>query len=251
MSGPLSGAVALVTGASSGIGAATALELSRLGASVALVARRTDRIEELAGQLDGDALAITSDISDRAGAEAAVQETVTSFGRLDILINNAGLMLIGPATAAPIDEWERMVQLNVLGLMYCTKAAMPHLLAAADDPLRGVGDIVNISSVAGRKAQPGSAVYAATKFAVGAFSDGIRQELAGKKVRVSLVEPGLTDTELADHIRPEVLEPMRPVIAAMPKMQSEDVAAAIAFSVTRPAHVAISELLIRPTAQER
>ena len=189
-------------------------------------------------------------VNDAAQAEAVVGAIQKQFGDVLILVNNAGLGLTGYATQITLDEWKQMVDVNVMGVLNCSHIAVPHLIAAAKGS-RGVADIVNISSVAGRKAQPGSAVYAATKFAVGAFTDGLRQELAGKHVRVGVVEPGLTDTELADHIRPEILEPMRPALAAMPKMRSSDVAATIAFAVTRPAHVAISELLVRPTEQER
>jgi NADP-dependent 3-hydroxy acid dehydrogenase YdfG len=158
-------------------------------------------------------------------------------------------MLLGPAVGAPLSEWQRMVELNVLGLLYRTHAALPHLLGAAEDSPRGVADMVNISSVAGRVARSGSGVYNLTKHGVGAFSESLRQELAKRHVRVSLVEPGATATELAGHNRPEVLESMRAQFGQ--RMEAEDIADAITYIVTRRRQVAINEILIRPTEQER
>jgi NADP-dependent 3-hydroxy acid dehydrogenase YdfG len=250
----LEGTVALVTGASSGIGEATARELAARGADVALVARRADRLETLAEELRGTgrrALAIEADVTDRAQAEAAVARTVDELGRLDTLINNAGVMLLGPIVDAPVEEWERMVQLNVTGLLYCAHAALPHLLAAAQDGPRGTADLVNVSSVAGRVARNGSGVYNATKHAVGAFSESLRQEVTGRHVRVSLVEPGAVDTELAGHNRPEVLETLTKRFGGMERLESQDIADAIAYVVTRRRHIAINEVLIRPTEQEQ
>ncbi|MGD0561424.1 MAG: SDR family NAD(P)-dependent oxidoreductase [Streptosporangiaceae bacterium] len=250
----LEGTAALVTGASSGIGEATAIELARLGASVALVARRTDRIDALAARLNGSgpgkAVAITADVTDEAQALACVEQTVGEFGRLDTLINNAGLMLLGPAVGSDLSDWQRMVDLNIKGLMYCTHAAVPHLLTAAADSPRGVSDLVNISSVAGRVARSGSAGYNATKHAVGAFSEALRQEVARRHLRVSLVEPGATETELRSHNRPEIVERQNQRFAGMTIMQATDIAETIAFIVTRPARVAINEVLIRPTEQD-
>ncbi len=200
--------VALVTGASSGIGEAAAASLARRGASVALAARRTDRLEELAGTIrdaGGTALTITADVTDQEEAKRAVAQTVEELGRLDTVINNAGVMLLGPIVDAPTEEWDRMVDLNVKGLLYVAHAALPHLLKAAEDSPRQVADLVNISSVAGRVARNGSGVYNATKHAVGAFSESLRQEVTGRHVRVSLVEPGAVATELASHNREEIL----------------------------------------------
>jgi NADP-dependent 3-hydroxy acid dehydrogenase YdfG len=247
----LEGTVAIVTGASSGIGAATARQFADLGASVVLAARRLDKLTALARDLGDQAFAVEVDVADEAAVEHLMEATIARFGRLDTLVNNAGVMLIGPAVAAPLAEWKQMVDVNVMGVLNCTKFALPHLIAAAEMVPRKVADIVNVSSVAGRKAQPGSAVYAATKFAVGAFSDGIRQEMATKHVRVTLVEPGFTDTELASHIRPEILNVMKGAMEQMPRMSAAEVADAILFAVTRPAGVSISEVLIRPTEQER
>jgi NADP-dependent 3-hydroxy acid dehydrogenase YdfG len=251
--GRLDGTVALVTGASSGIGEATALALAGRGATVALAARRADRLEQLAKRVEGDggrALVIEADLADRDQAEAVVHRTVGELGRLDILVNNAGVMLLGPAVDAPIEEWDRMVELNLLGLLHATHAALPHLIAAAGDSPRQVADLVNISSVAGRVARLGSGVYALTKHGVGAFSESLRQELAGRHVRVSLVEPGATATELSSHLRPEVREQTQRRFAGIEMLHAEDIAGAIEYIVTRPRRVAINEMLVRPTEQE-
>jgi NADP-dependent 3-hydroxy acid dehydrogenase YdfG len=248
----LEGTVALVTGASSGIGAATAAALADQGAAVALAARRRDRLETLAAGIRGQggtALVLESDITDQQQAADAVARTVAELGRLDTLINNAGVMLLGPAAAAPLSEWQQMVELNVLGLLYCAHAALPHLLRAAGDNPRQVADMVNISSVAGRVARNGNNVYSLTKHGVGAFSESLRQEVTKRYVRVSLVEPGATATELASHNRPEVLDSIRSQFGQT--IRAEDIADAIIYIVTRPRHVAVNEMLIRPTEQER
>jgi NADP-dependent 3-hydroxy acid dehydrogenase YdfG len=248
----LEGTVVLVTGASSGIGAATARALAAEGAAVALAARRADRLEEVASAIrnaGGTALVLESDITDETQATSAVTRTVAELGRLDTLINNAGVMLLGPAADAPLEEWQRMVDLNVLGLLYCAHAATPHLLRAAQDGPRQVADMVNISSVAGRAARNGNGVYSLTKFGVGAFSESLRQELAKRYVRVSLVEPGATATELATHNRQEVLDAIRSQFGQT--MDASDIADAISYIVTRPRHMAVNEMLIRPTEQER
>ncbi len=252
MAQALSGTVALVTGASSGIGEATALALAEQGARVALVARRRDRLEALAERLGAAAsLVIQADVTDQAQAEGAIVTTVAEWGRLDTLVNNAGVMLLGPIVGAPIEEWQRMVNLNVLGLLYCTHAALPHLLeAAAGDP-RSVADVVNISSVAGRVARVNSGVYNATKHGVGAFSESLRQEVTSRHVRVTLIEPGATATELAFQNRPVILEEMAKTFGGIELMQAEDIANAIGYAVTQPRHVAVNEILIRPTEQER
>jgi NADP-dependent 3-hydroxy acid dehydrogenase YdfG len=250
----LVGTVALVTGASSGIGAATATMLAARGASVAVAARRKDRLDALAAGLrdqGGTVLVLETDVTVEGRATEAVERTVAELGRLDTLVNNAGVMLLGPMVGAPLSEWQRMVELNVLGLLYCAHAALPHLLDAAQDSPRRVADMVNISSVAGRVARNGSGVYNLTKHGVGAFSESMRQEVARRHVRVSLVEPGATATELAGHNRPEVLENLGAQFAGTERMQAEDIADAITYIVTRPRHVAVNEILIRPTEQER
>jgi NADP-dependent 3-hydroxy acid dehydrogenase YdfG len=248
----LDGTVALVTGASSGIGAAAAAGLAAHGAAVALAARRLDRLEAVAASIrdqGGTALVLESDITDERQAADAVERTVSELGRLDTLVNNAGVMLLGPAADAPLAEWQQMVELNVLGLLYCAHAALPHLLHAAAGGPRQVADMVNISSVAGRVARNGNGVYSLTKHGVGAFSESLRQELATRYVRVSLVEPGATATELAGHNRPEVLDSIRAQFGQ--RMEADDIADAIVYIVTQPRHVAVNEILVRPTEQER
>ncbi|HWG95147.1 MAG TPA: SDR family NAD(P)-dependent oxidoreductase [Mycobacteriales bacterium] len=247
----LDGTVALVTGASSGIGEATALALAEQGAAVAVAARRRDRLEALAtriGDAGGRALVLEADVTDPAQAADAVGRTVEELGRLDVLVNNAGVMLLGPATEAPFEEWQRMVDLNLTGLLACTHAALPHLRAAAQGERR-CSDLVNVSSVAGRVARSGSGVYNATKFGVGAFSESLRQELSGDHVRVSLVEPGAVETELVAHNRPEVREGLAKRFGSMERLTSEDIADAVVYVVTRPWHVAVNEVLVRPTEQ--
>ena len=249
----LDGTVALVTGASSGIGEATARRLAADGAAVAVGARRVDRLEKLVAEIadaGGTAVAIESDITDRAQAEDLVKRTVRTLGRLDTVVNNAGVMLLGPALDAPIEEWERMVDLNVKGLLYVAKAALPHLLKFADEGPRMVTDLVNISSVAGRRARSGSAVYNATKFGVGAFSESLRQEVTERHLRVSLVEPGAVSTELSSHNRPEVLEAIKSRFGEVERLEAADIAETISFIVTRPRHMAINEVLVRPTEQQ-
>jgi NADP-dependent 3-hydroxy acid dehydrogenase YdfG len=254
MTASLKGSTALVTGASSGIGEATARALAGHGAAVAVAARRGDRLDALVAAIEADggrALAIETDITDREQAIAAVERTVAELGRLDVLINNAGVMLLGPAVDAPIEEWDRMVALNLNGMLYVAHAATPHLLRAAEDGPRRVADLVNVSSVAGRRATSGSGVYNATKFAVNAFTEALRQEVTERHVRVSVIEPGAVDTELRTHLRDEVREQAERTFAGIERLAAEDVADAIAYIVTRPWHVAINEVLIRPTEQVR
>ena len=253
MTDTLAHTVAFVTGASSGIGEATALALAQRGAALALVARRKDRLEALAERIRGDggtALVLAADITNQGEAESTVERAVAELGRLDIVVNNAGVMLLGPVVGAPVEEWQTMVEINVLGLLYCSHAAVPHLLRAAEDGGRGVADLVNISSVAGRETRNGSAVYNATKHGVGAFSDALRKEVTRRHVRVSVVEPGAVATELAGHNRPEILEGMNERFAGMERLQADEIADIIAYIVTRPRHVAINEVLVRPTEQE-
>jgi NADP-dependent 3-hydroxy acid dehydrogenase YdfG len=253
MARTLEGTVALVTGASSGIGEATAAALAAEGSSVALVARRRDRLDELAARIvkdGGRAEVVEADVTGREAAEGAVATAVEAFGRLDIVINNAGVMLLGPAVDAPVEEWERMIGLNLTGLLYVTHAATPHLLAAAEREPRRVADLVNISSVAGRVARSGSGVYNATKHGVGAFSESLRQEVTRRHVRVGLIEPGAVETELGSHNRPEIRESLSQRFGGMERMQSEDIARAVVYMVTQPRHTAVNEILIRPTEQE-
>jgi NADP-dependent 3-hydroxy acid dehydrogenase YdfG len=249
----LEGTVALVTGASSGIGEATARSLAAEGAKVAVAARRLERLERLAAEIGGHghtALSIETDVTDQEQAIAAVDRTVDELGRLDIVVNNAGQMLLGPIEDAPTEEWDRMIDLNLKGLINTTHAALPHLLAAAEDSERGCADLVNISSVAGRVARAGSGVYNLTKHGVGAFSESFRQEFASRKVRSTIVEPGAVDTELTDHLRDGVREKTRERFEGIKVLEAADIAEAIAFAVTRPWHVSLNEILIRPTEQK-
>jgi NADP-dependent 3-hydroxy acid dehydrogenase YdfG len=252
MTANLTGTAALVTGASSGIGAATARRLADHGAAVALVARRRDRLEALAAEIDkagGAALAVEADITDRTQAEAAVQQAVERFGRLDTLVNNAGLMLLGPVVGADAQEWDRMIAINVQGLL-STRAALPHLLQAAQQGPRRVADIVNIGSIAGRVAWNGYGVYSFTKFGVRGFSESLRQEVTRRHLRVGVLEPGGVATELGSHNTPEVRNQMiDPFYEQTEVLAPADIADGVAYMVTRPRHTAIGELWIMPTDQ--
>jgi NADP-dependent 3-hydroxy acid dehydrogenase YdfG len=252
MESKLTGTVALVTGASSGIGAATARRLADHGASVALVARRLDRLDALAAEIDqagGTALVVDADITDRTQAEAAVQQTVERFGGLDTLVNNAGLMLLGPVVGADTQAWDRMLAINIQGLLYTT---LPQLLHAAEQGPRRVADIVNISSIAGRVAWNGYGVYSFTKFGVNGFTESLRQEVTQRHVRVGVLEPGGVATELGSHNKPEVRNQMiDPFYEQTEVLAPEDIADGVAYMVTRPRHTAIGELWIMPRASAK
>jgi NADP-dependent 3-hydroxy acid dehydrogenase YdfG len=245
----LSGKAVAITGASSGIGEATALTLARAGASVALGARRKDRIDELAARIEdegGTAVALEVDVSDEAAARGFIEAAHERLGRLDTLVNNAGVMLLGPVEQANSEDWRTMINVNLLGLMYCTHAALPIMLGQES------GDIVNISSVAGRFARAGNAVYAATKFGVGAFSEGLRNEITERGVRVTLIEPGFVDTELQSHNTGEVLETLEAMREHLrDPLRAQDIANGILYAVSQPPNVSINEVLIRPTRQTR
>jgi NADP-dependent 3-hydroxy acid dehydrogenase YdfG len=250
MAGALESKVALITGASSGIGEATAVALAREGAAVALGARRVDRLESLQQRIEaggGRAAAIKVDVSDESQARSFVERARDELGGVDILVNNAGVMLLGPVTGANTDEWRRMVDVNVLGLLYCTHAAVPLMTE------QGSGHIVNISSVAGRIASLGSAVYNLTKWGVGGFSEGLRQEVLHAGIRVTIIEPGYVATELQAHNEnPMVQEQLKQMKEQIrDPLEAEDIADAIAYAVTRPQHVSINEVLVRPTRQPR
>ena len=248
--GSLDGKVAAITGASAGIGEATALTLAAEGAAVALAARRLDRIEELAGRINSDggrAIAIETDITDEEQAEAFVKAAHEQLGGLDILVNNAGVMLLGPVAGADTETWRRMMEVNGLGLLYCTHAALPIMGAA------GSGHIVNVSSVAGRSAAMGAGVYNFTKFGVVGFSEALRQECAYANVRVTIIEPGFVDTELQGHnTNPVVLERIEQMREQTGEvLEAVDIADAISWAVSRPNRVSVNEILIRPTGQAR
>lgn len=241
--GPLCGAVAMVVGASGGIGAAIARSLSDRGAAIALVGRRADRLDELAGEMrsrGGSAVTLAADITDAHRAETTVAGAVEQLGRLDLLVNCAGVLIPGDAVATTSAAYAEMVSVNVLGLAYVTLAALPHLVKAAADGPRGVADLVNISSVSGRHAYPNASGYTMTKFGVTGFSESLRQELAPSSVRVAVVEPGAVDTGLVDHRTRKVAHaPLAPA----------DVADAVSYIVTRPCGVAVNCLTVRPTGQ--
>jgi NADP-dependent 3-hydroxy acid dehydrogenase YdfG len=245
VSNTLEGKVVLVTGASSGIGQATALALSKAGARVAVGARRTDRLKTLAEDAPGEVLVLELDVTDRKSVRDAVAATIDRFGALDALVNNAGVMLSGMILGADTTEWTRMVETNLLGSMYAVHAALPHLLESK-------GAVVQISSTSGRAASAASGVYAATKFGITAFSEALRQEVTTQGVRVIVVEPGFVSTELASHITDPDIQAMAKTMAeSMRTLQPEDIAGAVLYALTQPEHVAVNEILIRPTDQTR
>lgn len=244
--------IALVTGASSGIGQATARRLAAEGATVVLVARRQDRIDLLAKEIaeeGGQAVALAADLTDADAAAGVVATTVERLGRLDTLVNAAGVMLTGDSTRSPLHEWDQMVDINVKGLLYVTKAALPHLVEAAAASSRQVADVVNISSIAGRFVIPNAAVYNATKFGVTAATEAWRQEYARRNVRFSVVEPGLVATELLGHQQEAVRERMAARFADVEQLHADDIAEAVAYIVTGPRRRAVAEIVIRPTDQ--
>lgn len=246
---PLAGCAALVTGASSGIGAATALSLARQGAAVTVVARRTGRLEELATLIrerGGSCSVLTADLADAVQARQAVEDAVERSRRLDVLVNNAGYVAMGPVEEGNPADWERMVNINLNAVLHMSQTALPHLLRAAADGPRGVADLVNVSSAGGRVVRKNNGIYSATKHAVGAFSEALRQEVTGRSVRVGLIEPGMTATEMATG-------PGSAAARGVPQnvwLRAEDIARAITFMITQPPHVAINEIMVRPTAQE-
>jgi NADP-dependent 3-hydroxy acid dehydrogenase YdfG len=235
------GRVAVITGASSGIGAAAARALVADGYRVALLARRTDRIQALAEEIGHGAIAIEADVTDRGSLVAAAQRVQQELGRVDVLINNAGVMLLGPFTSDQREEQRRMVEVNLLGAMTATEVFL--------DQLRdGGGDLINISSVAGRTARPGNAAYAATKWGLNGWSESLRQELQ-PDVRVIVIEPGAVSTELVDHITHGDTKQAIEQFYEATSITADDIAEIIAFAVSRPRSVSINEILVRPTAQ--
>jgi NADP-dependent 3-hydroxy acid dehydrogenase YdfG len=246
----LTGKAIAITGATSGIGEATALLAARAGAGVALAGRRADRLDALKGRIEdegGRAVALPTDVSVEDEARAFVQHAYEELGGLDALVNNAGVMLLGPVGGADTEEWRRMIGVNCLGLLYCTHAAMPVMAQA------GGGHIVNVSSVAGRRAGLGAAVYNMTKFGVTGFSEALRQEALHSGIRVTVVEPGFVDTELQGHnVNPAVVEGIDKAMQKIGKvLESEDIANAILYAIAQPAHVNVSEVLVVPTGQRQ
>jgi NADP-dependent 3-hydroxy acid dehydrogenase YdfG len=249
--GALDGKVAAITGASSGIGEAAARTLAKEGAAVALGARRKDRLDDLVKEIEGDggtAKAYDVDVTDEKQAKGFVDGAAKDLGGLDYLVNNAGVMLLGPVEGADTSEWRQMVEVNGLGLLYCAQAALPLIRERG-----GGGSIINIASTAGRNAAMGAGVYNFTKFGVVGFTEALRQEALHSKVRVCVIEPGFVDTELQGHndhpMVVEATEKMRKEIGDL--LQAEDIANAILYVVSQPPHVNINEILIRPTGQQR
>lgn len=243
VSADLTDRVVAITGASSGIGEATALACARAGATVALAARRGDRIGELAARIEADggrALAVPTDVTDADQAAAFIEATRDAFGALHALVNNAGVMLLGPIQGAPLEEWRRMVDVNIMGVLYCTHAALPELTKAPG------GHIVNISSIAGRVVGKFGGVYSVTKFGIGAFSEALRQEGMDAGLRVTLVEPGRVDTELLDHVRPEIREGITSRFAGVEPLTADDIADAVLYALGRPLNTVVNEVIVRP-----
>jgi NADP-dependent 3-hydroxy acid dehydrogenase YdfG len=246
MSGSLQGRVVAITGASSGIGEATALACARAGARVSLAARREEQLTALAQRIEaagGEALAITTDVSDEAQARHFIDATHARFGRLDALVNNAGVMHLGPIAGAPTDEWRRMVAVNIFGVLYCTHAALEFMRAQQE------GHIVNVSSVGGKVLGTYSGVYSLTKFGLGAFTEALRKESLEDNIRVTSVVPGSTSTELRSHTRSEVLEKTLPGFAGVTPLEADDIARAVIYALEQPANVSVSEIVVRAAKQ--
>jgi NADP-dependent 3-hydroxy acid dehydrogenase YdfG len=248
--GSLDGRKVLITGGSSGIGEATALAMAAEGAAIAVGARRKERLDDLAGRIEADggtAAAIEADITDEDQAKALVEGAAEALGGLDCLVNNAGVMLLGPLQGADPSEWRTMIEVNCLGLLYCTHYALPIMRDS------GGGDVVNVSSVAGRTAALGSGVYNMTKWGVVGYSESLRQEGAHIGVRVTCVEPGFVETELQGHnTNPMVLDQLEKMRESTGKaLEAVDIANAIVFAAAQPKHVSINEILVRPSGQSR
>jgi NADP-dependent 3-hydroxy acid dehydrogenase YdfG len=245
MARSLSGKVALVTGASSGIGAGIALELARAGATVALAARRADRLAGVVAQIEalgGKALALAGDMTVEAEAVKAVEDTVAQLGRIDILINSAGVMQAGGIENVDFEEYRRVFDINVFGTLYCSSAAVKHMLA------QGGGDIVNITSLAGRKGGPQTSAYSASKHAANSMTDAMRQELGNRNIRVSILMPGATASEVADGISdPNWRAAIQAHVSKDGAVQPSEIGETIAFMLSLPRHVNISEITVRPT----
>ena len=241
--------VAIITGASSGIGFATALALSKAGAKVAIGARRTDLLFELEKKIKengGEVYSQKLDVTKKNECSSFVDNVLKKWGTVDLLINNAGLMPLSFFKNLKIDEWDQMIDVNIRGVLYCTGAVITHMLENKS------GHIINISSVAGRIVFPAGSVYCATKHAITAFSEGLRQELSVRKnIRVTCIEPGVVATELTNTITDESLQGFVENAKKMESLQAEDIANAIVYAVESPNHVNVNEILIRPITQDR
>jgi NADP-dependent 3-hydroxy acid dehydrogenase YdfG len=243
----IEGKVIVITGASSGMGAAAATYLAARGASIVLGARRADRIEALAAEIaeaGGKATAVTTDVTNRNDLTKLVDTAVETYGRVDVLINNAGLMPLSPLDRLKVDEWDRMIDVNIKGVLYGIAAALPHMKA------QRCGHIINVSSVAGHKLFEGSAVYSATKFAVRALSDGLREEMAPHNIRTTIISPGAVKTELLEHISEKDVQSANQDYVGQVGVPAETFARLVAFAIAEPEDVGINEILFRPTAQQ-
>jgi NADP-dependent 3-hydroxy acid dehydrogenase YdfG len=243
---PLAGRAAVITGASSGIGRATARALAAAGAGVGLAARRAERLEELAeevGQSSGEALALPTDVTDYAQAEAMIRRAEEAFGSVDVLVNVAGVMLPAPIAEADPADWRRMVEVNLMGVLHATRAALPGMLE------RGNGHIVNVSSTSGRTHQPLFSVYAATKHGLGAFTEVLRKEVHPNRIRVTLFEPGPTRSELGSHADAAVMRGLADDFSDVEFLGAEDVARGILWTLAQPDRINVNEVLFRPTDQ--
>lgn len=245
----MDGKVVIITGATSGIGEATAKLLAKNGATVVITGRRKDRLDKIAQEIEqsgGKVLSIDTDVTKRESVEQMVNKVIKEYGRVDILFNNAGVMLLGPVVEADLTDWQRMIDTNLYGLLFCTNAVLPQMVKQKS------GHIVQTSSVAGRTARKGSAVYNATKWAVNGFTEGLRQELLQYNIRTTLIEPGMVATELRDHITHEITKKdINAVADSIRQLQSEDIARAVLYAVSQPDYVDVNEILIRPTDQEK
>ena len=245
----IEGKVALVTGASSGIGSATALALAAAGAKVALGARRAERLSALEKRIrldGGEAMSARLDVTDRRMCYSFVESVIDRWGSVDILVNNAGLMPLSFVKNLKVDEWERMVDVNIKGVLYCTAAVLERMRKKKS------GHIVNMSSIAGRVVFPAGSVYCATKHAVNAFSEGLRQELSARSgIRVTCIEPGVVETELVNTITDKSLKAFVESTREMEALRSEDIAASVLYAAESPPHVNVNTIIIRPLSQER
>jgi NADP-dependent 3-hydroxy acid dehydrogenase YdfG len=241
--------VVIITGATSGIGEATAKLLASEGAVVVLAGRRQDRLDRLLTEIEqagGNAHAIQTDVTNYESVRNMVEEVTKKFDRIDVLFNNAGVMLLGPVLDADITDWQRMIDTNLYGLIWCTHSVLPQMIRQKG------GHIIQTSSVAGRTANMGSAVYNLTKWGVNGFTEGLRQELVGYKIRTTLIEPGLVATELRDHItHQETKKQTNEWANSVRQLQSEDIAEAVRYAISQPDYVDVNEILIRPTDQQR
>ena len=239
----IAGKVVIITGASSGLGEAAARALAKEGAKLVLAARREDRLKALAGELGGEVIWRATDVARRADVEALVQAAIDRFGRVDVLINNAGLMPNSPLDRLKVEDWDRMIDVNIKGVLYGIAAVLPHMQAA------NAGHIINVASVAGHKVRRGSAVYAGTKHAVRVISEGLRQEMTPSKIRVTIISPGAVATELSDSItEPDVAAGVQEFYKiAIP---ADSFGRCVVFAMSQPEDVGINEILFRPTAQE-